>query len=327
MFVVVYSPSVFAAGFSTNFQPSSPNWNGADATGFCPFADSDCTTQFQLGNGDPTPFELTLVTVNGQKYFHTIVGDPASGFAIESYTPWAAGPNLQNGDVVEGNYSPSGGGNEASVIGNPPAVRTLAYIQGHMNAGNPFVNVHASGTGSQDPSKTVVRMVLTSADGTMSLEYYKPFLDRKPLITQTIEDGGLTGVFSVDMRDIGYQDINTPGKVTNNLVINDPNIPDGSGNFEMALAQAPDITAGRFTFQAGAGWNSTDGWESPGSSFALGTYTYLSSESGFDPYTFDWASVFDHSQNALNCARQALNGVYRDGIDTSAFGGGASCPN
>jgi len=322
----VFSPNAIAAGFSTNFQPTEPDWNSSNPLGFCAFADSSCTA-FQFGNGDPTPFEYTLVTVSGQKYFHTIVGDPASGFAVEAYTPYGAGPNAQPNTIAEGDFSPSGGGNETSVIGDAPGIISLDYIQNHTNAGNPFFNVHASGSGSQDPSKVVVRMGLTSADGTMSLEFYKPFLDRKPMITQTIEDTGITGVFSADMRDIGYQDMNTPINITNNLAIADPNIPDGSGNFEMALAQTPDVTAGRYTFAAGSGWNTPDGWESPLSTFGLGTYSYLSGETGFDPYTFDWSSVFDHAQNGLNCARPASNGTVRDTIDTTAFGGGASCPN
>lgn len=324
---IILTPSTaISAGFSTNFQPTSTGWGGSDPTGACVFASPDCSST-NWGNGDPTPFEYSLVTVDGQKYFHTIVGDAASGFAIESYTPYGAGPKAIAGTVNEGDFSPSSGGNETSVIGDAPSVLSLGYIQGRTNAANPFTNVHASGDGSADPSKVVVRMVLTSADGTMSLEYYKPFLDRKPRITQTIEDGGLTGVFVADMRDIGYQDKNTPIKITNNLSIVDPNIPDGSGNFEMALAQTPDVSAGRYTFSAGSGWNSADGWESPSSSFGLGTYTYLSTETGFDPYTYDWASVFDHAQNALNCARPAGNGVVRDNLDTSAYGGGASCPN
>ena len=324
---IAFSPSnSIAAGFSTNFQPSQSDWQPSESHGYCVFASTNCSLT-QLGNGDPTPFEYNVVNVDGQWYFHTIVGDPATGFAIEAYTPWGAGPAGNPGNINGGDYSPAGGGNETSVIGMG-GLTNGDYIQGHTNAGNAFSNVHASGSGSQDPSKAVIRMILTSADGTMSMEYFKSFLDRKPLISQTIEDGGMSGAFSVDMRAIGYQDMNTPLDITNNLSVVDPNIPDGSGNFEMALAQAPDITAGRYTFAAGSGWNNPDGWHVTGSSFGLGTYTYLDG-AGFDPYTFDWGSVFDHAQNGLNCARKGLGsqGVYRDALDSTAFGGGKSCPN
>ena len=322
----IYSSSTaFAAGFSTNFLPTQSGWSAADPTGGCGFADVACYGA-DFANGDTTPFEYTVVNVGGQWYFRTLVGDPATGFAIEAYTPWGAGPNGAAGSVHAGDFSPSAGGNETLTIGNGGPGQV--FLTEHMNDGNPLYNVHASGNGSQDPSKVVVRMVLTSADGTMSLEYYKPFLDRKPMITQTIEDGGMTGVFSVDMRDIGYQDMNTPINITNNLEIIDPNIPDGSGNYESALAQTPDVSAGRYTYAAGTGWNNPLGWDTVDSSFGLGTYTYLSNETGFDPYTYDWGSVFDHAQNALDCARVGtVSGVYRDGLDSTANGGGPSCPN
>jgi hypothetical protein len=130
-------------------------------------------------------------------------------------------------------------------------------------------------------------------------------------------------VFVADMRALSYSDMNTPIKITNNLTINDPSIPSGSSNFEMALAQHPDVTAGRYTFDAtGVGWDTQYGWDSPGSFYTFGTYHYADG-TGFDPLNFDWTSVFDYSQNALNCTRASGSGDSRLINGTTP---GESCP-
>ena len=320
---VFLSSSAIAAGFTTNFQPTSSTvW--IDQQGYCPFG-SQCIPN-QFGNGDPTPFELNLVTVGGVQYFHTLVGDPATGFAIESYTRYRAGPNAVAGEIRVGDFSPDSGGNEQSVIGGFSDPITAAYLENNANSANPFVNVHASGSGSQDPTKVVVRMVLTSADGTMSQEFYKPFLDKKPRITETIADGAMAATFVADMTALGYNDMNSPIKLVNNLYMYDPGLDNVSRNFEMALAQDPYVTAGRYTYVPGTKWDTIYGWDSPNSTFGLGTYTYLNAETGFNPYTFAWKDIFDYYQNALSCVRPSINGNYRNLNTTAAHGGGASCP-
>lgn len=321
---ILSTPNAIAAGFTTNFQPTADTtW--VDQKGYCPFA-GPCTAH-EFGNGDPSPFELTVVTVGGQKYFHTLVGDPATGFAIESYTPYGAGPNAVANSIQTGDFSPTSGGNETLTTGaTPPLAITAQYLQSYTNMANPFTNVHASGSGSGDPSKVVVRMVLTSADGTMSQEYYKPFLDRKPKITETIQDGSMSAVFVADMRAIGYNDMNSPIQIQNNLYILDPLGDTISRNFEMALAQHPDVTAGRYTYTPGTGWDTQYGWDSPNSQFDIGTYTYYRGIAGFDNEGYDWTQNFDYYQNSLNCVRPALSGNYRNLNSTAAHGGGPSCP-
>jgi hypothetical protein len=319
--LIVSQSSSDAAGFSTNFQPTvGPGWSNATQQGSCTFGTLDCAGQY--GNGDPTPFQQDLVTIGGQTYFHVIVGDPAAGFAEESYTPYGAGPNntAGSGQVLQGDFSPTGGGNATSVIGNGNPLNA-SFLQNNMNMSNIFGDVAVSGSGSQSPSNVVFRMVLTSADGTMSMDVDKPFPDKKPIISQTIQDGTMSAVFVADMSALSYSDMNTPIKITNDLTISDPQIPAGSGDFEMALAQQPDITAGRYTFTPGTGWDTQYGWDSPNSTFGLGTYTYLQG-SGFNPYTFDWGSVFSYDQNALNCARVALI----SGTSRNENAAGASCP-
>ncbi len=334
----LYGSAVSAAGFTTNFQPDASTWSGQN-TGYCTYG--NCTSH--IGNTDPTPMGLTVVTIGGVKYFHTIVGDPATGFAIESYTRAAGVDSLNNIPNSGGAFSPDGGGNERSVIGTTTAT-DLTFLENSLNMSNPLAvnnqlgltNYQVSGTGSMNPNFTVFRMVMTDAAGGMSMEVYKPFLDKKPRISQTIEDGGMSSVFVADERALSYSDSSTPAPVVNNLIINDPGLPtSGAADFEMALAQIPDVTAGRFTYTPGTGWNNpTVGWDTAGSTFGQGTYTYVDNQ-GFDPLTYNWSSAFNYADNAISCSSPSTSsgnvsretvGIY-NGNDALGNPVGGSCYN
>lgn len=330
----IYSGGVLAAGFTTNFQPDLGSWTTQN-TGYCTYG--ACVSH--VGNTDPTPMGLTVVNIGGVNYFHTIVGDPATGFAMEAYTR-AAGLNSSNTiPGTGGAFSPDGGGNERSVIDpTGTAVPTdNTFLENSLNMSNPLAtDYRVSGTGSVNPSYTVFRMVLTDAAGGMSMEVYKPFLDKKPRISQTIQDGSMSSVFVADERALSYGDSSTPAPVINNLVINDPALPTaGAGDFEMALAQIPDVTAGRFTFTPGTGWNDpAAGWNTAGSTFGQGSYAYVDGQ-GFDPLNFDWSTVFNYADNAIACSSPATTGnnVSRETVGiyngTDAIGNpiGGSCYN
>ena len=324
-----YSSFALAAGFATNFQPDATSWSGSN-TGYCTYG----TCASNVGNTDPTPVGVTVVQVNGVYYLHTLVGDPATGFAIESYTR-ASGLVGSPADIPSGGgaFSPDGGGNERAVIGNTGTPLELPFLQQSLNMSNSLGDYRVSGTGAMDPSFTVFRMVLTSAAGDMSLEVYKPFLDKKPRISQTVQDGSMSSVFVTDERALSYSDSSTPAPVVNNLVVNDPKLPiAGAADFEMALAQTPDVTAGRFTFTPGTGWgpnasnptqDPTLGWDQDNSSFGQGTYNYIGGQ-GFDPLNFNWASVFNYGDNAVECsAPHTPNNVTRE--QAGIYGG--SCFN
>jgi len=336
--LAAYSNVAPAAGFTTNFQPDATVWTGQN-TGYCTYG--NCTSH--IGNTDPTPMGLTVVNIGGVNYFHTIVGDPATGFAMESYTR-AAG--LNTGNTISnsgGAFSPDGGGNERSVIGTTVAT-DQTFLQNSLNMSNPlavdnqggFNNYQVSGTGSMNPNFTVFRMVLTDPAGGMSMEVYKPFLDKKPRISQTVEDGSMSSVFVADERALSYSDSSTPAPVINNLVINDPALPSaGAADFEMALAQIPDVTAGRFTYTPGTGWNNpTLGWDVAGSTFGQGTYSYVGGQ-GFDPLNFNWSTVFNYADNAISCGSPSTSsgnvsretvGIY-NGLDALGNPVGGSCYN
>lgn len=317
------------ADFRTNFDMPSFTGPGEfySGSGYCTFGSAICAASL-FGNGDPTPFAERVESINGIDYFHVIVGDPASGFAEESYTRYGAGFGSA---VIQGSYSPDGGGMETAFIsgwpGSPNTGAGNQWVVDSGNIGNPLASVHVSGNGSQDPTKSVFRMIMTSAKGDMSLDVSKPFLDKKPIISQTVQSGNMTSVFVADMRGLSYSEMNNSAPVINTLVIQDPTIPgNGAANFNMADAPQSTVTAGRFTFTPGAGWNTAAGvgWAADNSSFDLGTYVYAGG-GGFDAYSFDWTTVFDYSQNALNCTRPSVGNNVGESTRIQEAGG-EGCP-
>jgi len=326
----VHAAPANAAGFETNFDTSAFGPTNAFYTGNagCGFAQG-CGTTSNLSNGDPTPFYQQVVDINGTSYFHVMVGDPASGFAEESYTPFAAGNGSADGTSLQGDNNPFGAGNEMSVLdptwssspGHSTPSRDYNLLTSVGNVGNPLDTVHKSGNGGGDPTHAVFRMVLTSSAGDMSMDVVKPFLDKKPRISQTVQDGTLSSQFVADMTKLSYSDDKTPAEVKIHQVISDSSIPGiGAGDFNMSQAQQSYVTAGRYTFTPGTGWNNATGWDSPGSSFDLGTYTYEGGQ-GFDPFTVNWATFFKYDQNATACVRS--NPLARN---SEGAGGVGSCP-
>lgn len=333
LFVLLGPLAVVSAdggGLPLNFQPEVSGWSGGNV-GSCTYG--NCASQ--NGNHDPTPFSEYPITIDSVVYYHVIVGDPSTGFAMESYV--RAGPvalvGASQNDIANtgGGFSLDGGGNLRSLAGDPSSVPTTATNSLHnvWNSANPLGDYRISGSGGNAPDHSAFRMVMTSAKGDMSLEVSKPFLDKKPLITQTIQDGTMTSSFSADERGLNYNQDGTAAPVTNTLVLSDPSIPGaGAANFSMTQSQQTLVTAGRYTWTPGTGWDNDAhdpslGWDTAGSTFGFGTYTYVG-ETGFQPLTFDWGTVFDYAQNANACsAEPAANGFTRDNSGT--YGG--SCFN
>ena len=340
----LFAVNVAEADFSTNFSTATFRGGSLYNSGsiVCPFADPNgCQGQI-FGNGDPTAFAEETINVAGTVYWHVIVGDPASGFAQESYTRYGKNNaygidsgSSADGTSLSGAFSLDSGGNEnltSTCGGFQSCIEQSENLMAQKsNIGKPLAGPHISGDGSGNPSYTVFHMILISADGDMSLDVDKPFLDTKPRISQTVQDSNMTSTFVADMRGIGYQDMNNPIGIINDTVIDDPTIPGATGaaNFTMANAQDSTVTAGRFTFTPGTGWNTPNGWDAPNSSFGLGSYSYYGAPTGFDVFTVDWREFFDYGQNILNCTREGSISSNVTGVATRISmgqGGGFSCP-
>lgn len=275
-----------------------------------------------IGNGgippetdpDTTPFFHGFVTINGVGYWHTIVGDPADGFAMEAYVERNA----------PGGVTPSESGGRNSMFWGADADLELFSGNGWDPLGlDPARNnVDFTGNGSGDPRKAIVRQVMggtwdnnsktwqCGGDAYCS-EFVKGTRAYKPIIRQEINDvaAGMTHYFELDMSAIDYQTNTVAANIVNTVSL----VSAPVGDFDMSV-HAQDghysVTAGRYIYQPCANpvvpWNNCwidaqieDGtWQ-----YDEGSYDYV--DGGTDPMTYDWGYYWDPDQNPLGPGNEA----------------------
>lgn len=231
---------------------------------FCQHADS-------AGDPDKTPFLRELVLINSVPYLHMIVGSLTpnnSGeiFAQETYVRVTT--LVSNGASLAINYSASGGkpGCEGSLSvcsqGNISLLSGNAQVAGFGLVGTPLAGNQAlTGNGSGDPTRAIIRQVISSSG--MEQEFLKKDFLLKPKITQnitTLGNDGIRSEFILDMSAIAYNS-STAGTITNKLTLNDPALPVGSNFFDAVVsAQSSRVTGGQYTYTPGIG---AGGWIDP----------------------------------------------------------------
>ncbi len=310
----------FNAGPGNNsFYPGACNMSDA------PVADNACgisPTEFEdEPDPDKTPFfQGTYTDPDTQiSYWHIIVGDPATGFAMESYTP------------VINSYESTSGGKPSKIFQRGTESLETRSGNGWDPLGlDPSRNFDYTGNATGDPTKTIMRQVMggswNSTTNTWSCqdsdEYCSEFLKSnflfKPIITQQINEPDFVHKFSLDMSTIKYDDDSTTGELTNTVVIIDDDMPEfdpKAGDFKMdndsieismpdsdASILNPNITGGRYTYsqcndpQLSKGiehcWQDNDinNWD-----YQVGTYSYI--EGDADVLNYDWDVYFIPSQN------------------------------
>ena len=280
-----------------------------------------------IGNGteiqdpDTTPFyQGQVTTLDGKTYWHIIVGDPNSGFAMESYTEaeyvktggfgsFSGGKPTDNGGLY---FSPTGG------YSGSPTLQNLEVISG--NGWSPLSNgVDFTGNGSGDPTRTVLRQVMGdgiwdastrtwSCDSAMFCsEFLKNRLAYKPFISQTINSiaGGVLAKieFELDMRNQTYSDNTAAGTITNSVTLLGPSTVDG--DFDMATdvqAGHSVVTGGRYVYNDCTNKDPFEGscWQTFSVSggvndYQEGYYTYM--DGGTDPMAYDWELYLDLDQS------------------------------
>jgi len=303
--ILLYPVMTSAVGVNFNFQPESAT---VIAGGVNPAG------SFVAGN-DGSRFYQDLVLIDGVSYYHVVVGDPNTGFVIESYVTGTTPLNMGPGNATFSPIRPSSldsGGNERVVIGNFPTDATsMNAIPGTLigNALDPFgVTVSPasiykpydlSGNGTADPNRTMFRMIVSDAQ--MEQEVFKPILERKPRVSQTTTDTDMLSQFIADMRGLSYSSKNIAAPVFNRLSMTPGDLPVlGAADFDMSMSQRSNVTAGRYTYTPGAGWNNSVGWDSAGSQFDEGTYSYADG-AGFNLEGIRWEKFFDATQNLVYC--------------------------
>ncbi len=320
------SQTSYGAGFDLSFNrsPSAATGSGGVIMNCAP--GQTCDGSRPVG-GDQTAYSQDIVNVDGTDYFRNVVGETASGFAMTYYT--RVGPAGNGGGTAQGYRAQAGsvdsGGMEASKTADTDAQRCKGRPGNGSgkadgvcgNGMNPLgANVGLTGTGTGDPTKMAMKMVLDMGDG-MALQIDKPLLGNKPKITQTITTPDLRTEFITDLRALSYSQKDIAADVINRQNFLDPftqSQADVIGNldFDGQVVDAKNVTAGQFTFIAGRGWGvdngngweatATPGWQTPNSVFEGGTYDYAGSGASFDPTTENWQKYFNYADNASACA-------------------------
>lgn len=236
---------------------------------------------------DRTPFlQEALTDPNGRTYFHLIIGLPTDAFAQEVYIERQACFN--NNENIP--CSRSGG---AQFSGS----------NGQSGGGWDPLRQNFGGAGTGDPTKMIVRQILKTPE--MTQEFLKASFSQKARIAQNITTTDLSTEFVLDMSNSDYlasttADNNTPGIMTNKVTLIGPNAgifgnfdaTSTSESFVTANALTPHITAGLFTFTAGAGWTSK-------TNFDPGSYSYA--ENGSASMTgVDWQAFRNPADNIFN---------------------------
>lgn len=235
LMVAVAAP--LEAEFALNFTPSASSggggWGGGGGAGG--WADVECNSSSTGGSGGTgggggwgggsgfrgcgTGYFLQETTSN---YYHVIVGDPATDFALEFYIQSDGGDSASGGDFSNWRYPLSS-------------------------------SVSLSGNGTGDATRVHMRQLIQ--DGGMVQDTLKARNATKPRISQDINDGGLSSQFVVDMSNSNYSTRTTPGTIVNrqSLVASD-GMPAGFADFDISKdSQRSRVTAGQFSRSGGVG--------------------------------------------------------------------------
>lgn len=258
MFGIRDGHSQFALNFQAN--PGASVWyncNRGSPTNTCIHGNS--------ADREKTPFLQEMVSDGSANYYHLIIGDPATGFAQETYI-------RQGSAYFQGGTGSSSAGNIAN---------------GGMGGGRGPLDTETGtgtvGTGTGNPTRSQIRQVV----GTPGAEFYQEFLKSsfltKPKVTQNITIPEIATVFIMDMSAINYSTNSIAGTVTNTLRFINPDA--SGGNFDMTTdKQASNVTGGRYTW-------------SPGFSSGQSNGTYSYADGGAPLNTVDWKAFYNPTQN------------------------------
>jgi len=310
-----------AADAPLNFQITPFDAAGTLWPGSCGASGSSMSGMCGIGPGitpdidpDTTPFFHGFVNIGGVGYWHTIVGDPADGFAMESYVS-REGPG--------GVYPSNSGGKPSMFFGSDADLEQFSGNGWDPLGLDPARNNAAyTGNATADPRKVIVRQVMggewdntaktwSCGGATYCSEFIKDRLDYKANIIQEINDdaANMSSYFQLDMSDLDYTTDSTAGSITNTVTL----FTAPSGDFDMATNSQEghsSVTGGRYTYTPcnnpvrpwGNCWQdaniSDNTWD-----YETGVYYYEDGE--FDALEHDWGSYLSQSQNPLGSGNEA----------------------
>lgn len=241
-------------------------------------------------------FMQEVISSGGNSYYHVVIGDAGSNFALEYYIRTATGSTCWYGCANARITGGMGGGGMGGGMGGGVAPLSVSSGAGGLNGNNtdPLGNSGFSGNGTGRPDQVVIRMINNSSE--MQQEFLKATEINKPKITQNITTADMTSNFVIDMSKIDYNTTSKIAPITLTQTINSADLPVQQGNYPDSknfdinnFTGTRTVTGGRYTYNAGSG----DGG-------SAGTYTYFAD--GFDVYGVDWRSFCDPNQNPSGCS-------------------------
>lgn len=249
------------------------------------------------GSNDGTPFLQETLQLNGQKYFHVIVGDyTKDSMAQEVFIQVSSGNNSNDGITFSDSLC-----NNCSQSRNFDAGDALNSNSGY------------NGNGGGNPEHVMMQQAVSGV-GYQS-QFLKDSFTQKPLITSTVTTADMISTVILDMRGRDYTQL-TPidlSNVTISQTMLGPNSFGTAGDFEIhAQGQNVHVTAGGFTY--------TPTPDSARSGGGGGSYTYFEG-TGFNPLNFNYAAFCDPTQNSNATASGGGGG----GFGGFGSGGGAAC--
>ncbi|NOY71818.1 MAG: hypothetical protein GXP14_05485 [Gammaproteobacteria bacterium] len=256
-------------------------------------------TTGQMGDDTTTAFLQEKVEINGVSYYHLVIGSEEEGFVQEIYMQMG-GTNWRTLPGVQRQTSFSGG--RACLAGNRASFDERVACNADNNGADPLSNNSIlTGNGTGDPGKMVMRQFIRDDTSGFTQEFLKDQLANKPIISQDIATGRINLKFVMDMSNSDYDTDSIAGVMTNQLVINDPDIPENQGNFDFATDQGEgaNVSGGRYKFVRSfvsdefiTGLGETNGYVD----FPTSTYTYYDGQ--IDPVMdIDWEAIKDPNQN------------------------------
>ncbi|MCF6234835.1 MAG: hypothetical protein L3J70_00405 [Gammaproteobacteria bacterium] len=313
--------------FTFNFNSADPDF-GDD-----PLVDVRCNRPNESNAGcgggmmswgvdDGSTFLQEYFEVDGELYYHIVVGSPEQGFAQETYTKvgsnvyWGSGGGMMGGGANRPILtSPSKG--DGSCGGGMGGMGGGGNFISNCNAGDPLGlkgndNLF-TGNATGNPSRTIMYQVLGGSWDAVTetweckesddycQEFIKDSFEYKPKLTQTIndEEENMLTYFEFDMSNSTYAEKDKVASTINTLIITDPDMPMGmekEGDFDFAeftnQANKPGsnstLTAGMYTFTPGsedfAGGQDVD----------ANAYDYIDGDFNLDQ---DWTLYYDPEQN------------------------------
>lgn len=259
-----------------NFSGSTTTFlvhGGSFLAGQTPFTD--------MGANEATG-ESVIDPSNGLRYWHYMMGNPATGFAQEIYIR-GTGSSCAQSTIC----SASGG--------------TVGFGINNVLGANSTTN---SGNGTGNPNNIIMRQVLggtwTAATSTWTCdtafcgEFIKAAYANKPKITQGINESDYAATFIVDMSGVAISDDATAltitdgstgatgASLTNTQVMTDA-LTGNVISFDMANdSQLTNVNGGQYKYNTGSGILG-----------ANGTYVYV--DGGYNPSTVDYSPFLDPS--------------------------------